>query len=771
MSLMTTSVPDAPPVAPARAVTDRHPPRVLVAAAVLINVLVPLGHVWAARIPLVIALLVVPGLAVLQALRVGAIAVARVPLLVPAASLMVLLATGLGVDLLGPLLGVAAPLRVGPLLIGLDLVLLVLIAAGWSAPSLVADLFGLGTVRPRAMWPLVLPLAAAVGAERLDSGRGSAVAVCVAAALVVVVLGTGLVAHRISAIQTGLIVYGVSLASILAFTLRSNYQFGFDVMGEYHTMQQTVAAGVWHTNHAHDAYGAMLSLTTLPALLHSLVGVAVVEVIKWIYPLVFALFPVVIYGIGRRLLHARAAFLAAAFVAVQTYFFHQMPQISRQEVGLIFFAALGGTLLERAMAPRTKICLVAMLGVGMALTHYSTTYVAILILGLAIAVRLVVAPWHRRRLVDTATLVALLVTTTAAIVWNFPITHSADNVKTFVKNVEHNGFNLLPAAKPGESLIDSYLKGNSETSESASAYQTEVADFYRRDRSYVIPLPDADNPRYDLTDASTPKKPTRSPLVQRATDVANLLVQQMSNVVGGLGALVLLTTQLRRRRGRVRSVRSGEGGSALPLAILATATLAVVILIRLSGTVAYAYNQERLYLQALVFLAVPLAYLVEIAARRVRSLVPIVFGGYLALLSVFYATGLGVAYAANGGGAVPNVANAGGEYDNFYLTEPEVAAARWLGSVLPPNGVVYTDHYGQLRIIAFTNIGGGVFTDVTPRTLDQHAWVYASATNVERGRATGKINGHTSTYSFPSGFLDDHYDTIYSAGTSKVYHR
>jgi hypothetical protein len=448
-------------------------------------------------------------------------------------------------------------------------------------------------------------------------------------------------------------------------------------------------------------------------------------------------------------------------------------------------------LLERSIAARTRIALVSVLGVGMAVTHYSTTYVAVLILGLAVLVRFVVAPWARIRLVDTTTLVALLVTAAAAIVWNFPITRSADNVTSFLRNVESKGFNFLPAATPGQSLIDSYLKGNREAPESASAYQREVADYYQKFRTYVIPIPEAEDPRYDLVDASVPKKPTRSPLVQRATDVANLFVQQMSNVIGGLGALVLLVTHLRRRRRvrpppdiverprailaigrwRRRSDRSADVGPPLQLAILATAALAVVAVIRLSGTAAYAYNQERLYLQAMVFLAVSLAYVVEIVGRRVRRLIPVVFGGYLALLSVAYATGLGVTYAANGGGAPSNVANAGGDYDNFYVTAPEVAAASWLATILPQQDVLYTDNYGQLPIIAFTSIRGGVFTDITPRTLDAHAWVYATATNVVRGRATGKINGHAAIYAFPKGFLDDQYDTVYSAGTSEVYHR
>jgi uncharacterized membrane protein len=767
---MQTSVIDAPSVALDRVAPERHAIRVLVAGALLINLLVPLGHIWAARIPLVIALLTVPGLALLQAVRVGAITIVRVPVLVPAASLFALLAASLAVDLVGPLVGVAEPLRTTPLVLGLDVVLVTSIAAARAAPSLVADLAALTTVRVRALWPLALPVVAAIGAERLDNGGGSAVAVCVAAAIVAVLLGSGLVAHRLSPLQTGLILYGVSLASILAFTLRSSYQFGYDVMGEYHTMHETATSGAWHINHANDAYGSMLSLTTLPAMLHSLLGVAVVEVIKWIYPLVFALFPLVVYGIARRLLTPRAAFLAAAFVAVQSYFFHQMPQISRQEVGMIFFAALGGSLLEPSLAPRTKIALSSLLGVGMVVSHYSTTYVAILILGLAVALRLVVAPWCRMRLADMGTLVALIVMVAAAIVWNFPITKSADNVTSFLQNVESKGLNILPQAKPGESLLDSYLKGNRESSESAAAYQTEVSDYYRQERPFVIPVPGAEGPRYDLADANVPTKAATFPLLQRATDFANLLVQQMSNVIGGLGAVVLLVTQLRRRRRR-RSDARPEVGPALQLAILAVATLAVVVVIRLSGTVAFAYNQERLYLQAMLFLAVPLAYIVEIVARRVRRLLPLVFGGYLALLSVAFATGLGVTYAANGGAAVPNVANAGGEYDNFYLTAPEVATAEWLESVLPPNGVVFTDHYGQLRTIAFTNVGSGVFTDITPRTLDQHAWVYASATNVVRGRATGKINGHAAVYLFPNTFLDEQFDTIYTTGTSKVFHR
>jgi len=69
---------------------------------------------------LVVLVLTVPGLLALRALRVPGEAVVRFPVYVPCASLVVLLASGLAVDLAGPARGLAAPLRTAPLLAGLE---------------------------------------------------------------------------------------------------------------------------------------------------------------------------------------------------------------------------------------------------------------------------------------------------------------------------------------------------------------------------------------------------------------------------------------------------------------------------------------------------------------------------------------------------------------------------------------------------------------------------------------------------------------------------
>src|ERR1700742_3860002 len=81
-----------------------------IAALVLIAVLVPLHRWWPAQVLLVPLLLIAPGVILLRALRVPGRIVRSFPVYLPCASLAVLIGSGLAVDLVGPLAGVAEPL-------------------------------------------------------------------------------------------------------------------------------------------------------------------------------------------------------------------------------------------------------------------------------------------------------------------------------------------------------------------------------------------------------------------------------------------------------------------------------------------------------------------------------------------------------------------------------------------------------------------------------------------------------------------------------------
>jgi uncharacterized membrane protein len=109
-----------------------------VAALVLIGLLVPLHRWWPAQVLLAPLLLIVPGVILLRALRIPGRIVCSFPVYLPCASIVVLIGSGLAVDLAGPLVGMAEPLRTWPLLAGLEITCLALLAVSLSAPSDVA---------------------------------------------------------------------------------------------------------------------------------------------------------------------------------------------------------------------------------------------------------------------------------------------------------------------------------------------------------------------------------------------------------------------------------------------------------------------------------------------------------------------------------------------------------------------------------------------------------------------------------------------------------
>ena len=292
-------------------------------ALILIALLVPLHKLWAVQLLLIPLLLVVPGAILLQALRVPRLAVSSFPVYVPCASLIVLFASGLAVDLVGPLIGVAAPLRAGPLLVGVEVTSAALLAASINAPPSVAIRWHWPSRPALLAWPLILPLLAVVGALRLNNGHSDDAAVLAASACVVVLITAVIVSSLLDESLLAVILFASCLAMMWSHSLRGALVPGFDIASEYHYLHQTVLAGIWHTSHSGDAYGAaygaMLSVTVVPAELHFLSGVPDLLVFSVVYPAIAALLPIAVFSLARRILSPRWAFVAAAFVILRNF--------------------------------------------------------------------------------------------------------------------------------------------------------------------------------------------------------------------------------------------------------------------------------------------------------------------------------------------------------------------------------------------------------------------------------------------------------------------
>jgi uncharacterized membrane protein len=735
----------------------RHPLAVPVAGLALIALLTPLRSLWPVEVVVVLLLLIVPGVALLRVLRIDGLTVAAQPVYVPAASMLVLFGSGLAVDLVGPLIGISQPLRAAPILVSLLIVCAALLAGSRNAPAETDIPWGSLSHPVQVAWPLLIPLLSAWGALRLNSGHTAHVADLAVLVVIVAVIVTFLLAPRCNNSLLVIIVFATSLAMMWSFALRGSLVYGFDISSEYYSLSQTVTSGIWHVSHPNDAYGAMLSLTIFPAQLHALSGISALMIFKLVFPVIGAFFPVAVFSLARRALDGRWAFMAAALVIMQQTFFQQLPALARQEIAMVLFAALMCAVLDSGLTLRARWIFVCLLSTGMVLAHYSTAYLAIPLLAIA-AVMQWGASWLRPmpRIAGVA-LIACVVSTAGAAIWYGSLTHSTSNMSQFVQAAEGQGLNLLPNS--GANVVATYLQGESNTALTPAQYQSMIASQYKVEDPFISPLPNAGQPQYALKAASDPNPPVTFTLGANGLNLGDLLIQQLLNVLAAVAAAVMA---LRRKAPLI----------ARQIGLLGLAGIVLLILVRVSGTIAEEYNPQRAFLQLLIVLAIGICWLFQlIGARYARTRTAILaIGG--ATLGVYMLGTTGLGAVAVGGGTASNLANSGVDYQEFVMNSQDLAAASWVNQNAPIGQFIYADHYAQLRLdtVAGPN-RPGVFDAITPQTLDQHAWVYATSVNLKYKTVDSLAGDDETQYAFPSRFLDSNYDVVYTSGSSEVFHR
>jgi hypothetical protein len=239
---------------------------------------------------------------------------------------------------------------------------------------------------------------------------------------------------------------------------------------------------------------------------------------------------------------------------------------------------------------------------------------------------------------------------------------------------------------------------------------------------------------------------------------AQLVLQQLVNLVAAVGALCLV-------------LRKKSSVLARQVGLLGLGTLALLAVLRLSGTAAAAYNPERAFVQALVVLAAGLGWAFQslAGASRRRGLTALVAS--VAVASILAANASGLAGKAFGGGTDTNLANSGTDYGEFDMSAPELAAASWLARHTRPGQLIYADRYASLRLLAIMGNRPGMLSDITPLTLNGQAWIYARRTNTAERSAVSYFDDQYAFYAFPFGFLNANYDRVYTNGTSEVYYR
>ncbi|WP_035845642.1 DUF2206 domain-containing protein [Kitasatospora azatica] len=626
-------------------------------------------------------------------------------------------------------------------------------------------------------------LLAVAGPIRLNNGLSGTVSLFALLAVAGLLL---LLLVRRRRYPTGVLESGLFTAAaalLLLNSLRGWYITGHDIQREYEYFRLTLGGSLWSVSTYPDAYNACLSITLLPVSLVRLTAVQDVYVFKVVLPLLFALTPVMVYRAVRNVAPQLVALLSAMYFMAFPTFFTDMTFLGRQEVAFVLLGCATLVLTDSGRPLRTRRLAFSVLLAGVVLSHYSTTYVVVAVLGIAVGstllwrlVALVAGRRGRRRRSRTVggpgaksfvTWWMVLVPAVLALVWAGPVTHTSGQLTATLSAAYQQVTQLGGGGTSGSSDTKYSLLGGNKVSpeQRLKDYQAQsiVQTAPKRAAGDYLPLKTVN--AYPAVLVPAPDMPLTSAgrgLAAIGVDVAGMngLLRQGAASLLQLLLLIGVVVTLRARRRVFQPLRDQVA--------LTVGALGVIALLTVVPQLSVDYSVLRAFQQGLLFFAPFIAagtlWVVRWAGRRAVPIAcTLILGLFLDLTGV-------VPQLLGGYPAQLQLNNAGQYYDIYYPSTEERLAAYWLEQDIAgrhPVPVVQSESYtfGRLHTLITGPAVGGIF----PTELGSHPYVVLGTTTVRTGRVTFSYQGDLVTYRYPMGLLDTTKDQIYSSEGAAIF--
>lgn len=756
------------------------PTGIWLVVALLSSVALSLAHSPIAPLPGVVTILLVPGAAVLSILNIRPANTAARFVLSACLSMIAIMVVGGAASLLGPPIGIAQPLDAAPQsFIWFILAVVILATCAIKRRDPVRWAFeGIRRLQVvSAIGCSLLVVVSILAVARLNYSGNTDLAIF-STTLDVVVLLAAIVGEwrRPNRWPLSTLLYATSLALLVATSLRGGHLYGWDVQEEFAVAAHAVTAGVWRIPSNGDPYASMLSLTVLPAILHSLVKLHLLAFFQLVVPAILALLPVAVYStirsVPRWITSGRtsprpglALAVVVGLIISSVAFSSELVSITRQAMALTMLTALVMVILDRTMLKRPAEIIVGVLVVGLSFTHYTTSYlVAVIFLcawvaGWVWSRGLIGIPKDRvarhRRDVQSRKIINLalvIVAIAAAFGWNLGITRNY-------------------ALKAPASAITANGAGISASTQTASLslpqFEHLLISELRKTDSFIVPVRGSNS--VHLAAAHGPHSSAVLAPLFGLWNNASFLATESLWVLLGIALLYGVFSLARRRSYDYTADLVGLG----------VAGLLIGGVLRFSGTLAAFYSPERAAIFTAILLAAPLTLLLDDVATIIRDARSrrgtrtrrILLGAGMAYLTVMvvFATGLGSLIF---GGSSPGSLSARDvNVEDFTVSASEMATARWLRDHVNRGDIVQSDLYGQLVLNSEPG-GYALLDEIVPPEVDRAAYIYISTTNLKRdlSQAAADNGVYQASYRSNIQFFNRKFYVVYSTGSTRVYH-
>jgi len=240
----------------------------------------------------------------------------------------------------------------------------------------------------------------------------------------------------------------IALSLLLSGALINDYIPHSDMLGEYTLYLQTLQVGFWQSQTA-LLYNSALSVTVLPLIFSKIASIQGSFVFRVIYPCLFAIVPLVLYRIYRKIVSPTAAFISVFVFLSFTSTYFEMLSLGRQMVGeLIMILLLWLLLTPRFRKNRSGAILVVLLTTGLVMSHYSLALIYLGVITFSYILSRVFTKFS-----DAANSNLLVISIVTAAAWFLLaaggiVLHTAINMSTVIVSSLADFF--TPGSRPGE---------------------------------------------------------------------------------------------------------------------------------------------------------------------------------------------------------------------------------------------------------------------------------------------------------------------------------
>ena len=585
----------------------------------------------------------------------------------------------------------------------------------------------------------------------------------------------------------------ISLALLLMTSLRGWFITGHDIQREFRVFELTKNNGIWSIFNFHDAYNACMSITILPTVFSNLLKIFDPYVYKIFFQIIFATVPGIIFLTVKRYFSTIIALISTFYFIAFPTFFTDMPFLNRQEIAFIFLMLMFYLIFDERLSLFKRRVIFTIFGLGMVLSHYSTTYtVVVMLIFLLISqpvvrflgLKLKEKGWLSQSTVSefnqngvptksliTFWMVAVLIV--SSFLWSSVLTDTASGSITRVISKTFSVIinNTKEEGKSGAVLSYSLLSWKKLDQEALfKEYKKDVVQVARAQAPAGTYFPDSLYSQYPLNIVSEGILPLTSlgkVLTSIGIDVVSVnsiirlssaKILQLLIVIGF--CVILFTNKFFIKPLETEFILMACGG------LLFIASLIVIPVLSVEYGVMRAFQQSLLFLSP--FIVIGSLALVAKFSNRFQILFT------SSLIIIFFLSTTGVFTQALGGyGSQLHLNNGGQYYDTFYLHATEMFGIQWLEQEVQKNpnneyqSEVQTDRFAISKIDNLVQVN--TLNDIYPGLIRKGSYIYLGFTNVNKSQANVSYNDTNIAYNFPVKFLDDNKNLVYSNGGVKIY--